>query len=642
STQALNGHQFNVPRGLLKCADTDSFQIELPHVGLLPALPLTGNFPQLYQYLEDQRQVVKYVTSGDNYIGGKQIAKLALLTELADAAGHTLAKNKFLWLKNPLAGSNGRHLYYNAQWHTLTPYNGILGPQLLNDFHFSVGYILRGAATIAKFDPVWAQQGQWGGMVNFLIRGINNWDRSDTQFPFLRFHSPFLGHSHAGGTSARVGGAGQESSSEAINFAAAVFQWGLNTHQTEIRDLGVYLFLTEVETTKEYWYDVENTNFPPSFTAKHIWNVDGASHGKWTWFGTRPEHGLGINISLMNAHLLYLAHDTVYANELYEELKQDMRAYYANPAVSEEQAWQDVILAWRATFQADQVINRYESFGNFPYRFTYNGPVVSGVVWDDPGLDTHNDLPPAHFYHWIHALDSLGHVNSSVLANYSSYGVFDKEDCRHYVLYNPPGDPARMVQFTDGRTWFLPEDTTITYKWCFTALPSHLLNFTARPQGEQVRLDWSLASESGRGRFIIQRSDDGTLFYALDSLEENTLTGAGSQYYYIDAGARQGTVYYRIIYQETKGTMLYSEIRAVSNQESYQLYPNPTQSTCLLLSNKSGRSKYRLYQSNGIEVAQGSFEGSVELDMRYFASGMYIVWVYDEGGIPWVRKISKE
>ena len=553
STAALNGYSFHVPRGELKCVNAKSFTMELNNFGFLPTLPLTGKFPDLYKYIDDQMQVNKYVTSGDNYVGGKQICKLAKLTEIADFVGHNAAKAKFLaelkvelqlWLKNPNGGNNGRYLYYNSQWHTLTPYYGVLGPQLLNDFHFSMGYLLRGAATIAKFDPVWALDANWGGMVNLLIRSIDNWDRTDPMFPYMRFHSPFLGHSHAGGTSARAGGAGEESSSEAINFGAAVFQWGLNSHNTTMRDLGVYLYLTEIETTKEYWYDVENTNFPPTFDSKYVWTIDGASHAKYTWFGVRPEHGLGINVSLIDCHLLYLAHDTTYAKALYNDLIKDMRDYYADNTVTEERAWQDVILAWRATFDAGTVLNKFNSFGPFPYRFDYNGAAVSAVVWNTPAMDTDNDPPTSHFYHWVHALDSLGHVNSSVLADYASYGVFDKNNCRHYVMYNPPGSPSRTVNFTDGRSWFLPVDTTITYKWCPAPLPVTLLKFEAEKIGDQALLTWTTALEFNNSHFIIQRSADGINFEDIGKVYSKKSTP--NAYNFTDNKPNKGINYYRL------------------------------------------------------------------------------------------------
>ncbi|WP_435157560.1 glycosyl hydrolase [Haladaptatus sp. DFWS20] len=69
----------------------------------------------------------------------------------------------------------------------------------INDHHFHYGYYVRGAAEVARKDPTWAQDSNWGGMVNLLIRDFANPDRSNSMFPFLRHFSPYEGHSWADG-----------------------------------------------------------------------------------------------------------------------------------------------------------------------------------------------------------------------------------------------------------------------------------------------------------------------------------------------------------------------------------------------------------------------------------------------------------
>lgn len=584
STTPTNGIVFDTPRGILRCVDGNSFQTQMRNFGLLPQLPLTGNFPHLYQYISDQMADINYVESGDNYIGGKQIAKLANLTEIADYVGHTAARTQFLnelklelqdWLTSPNGETDGAYLYYNSLWRTLTPYHGILGPQLLNDHHFSIGYILRGAATIAKFDPTWALPGNWGNMVNMMIRHVSAWDRNDPLFPFLRFHSPFLGHSHAGGSSARPGGAGQESSSEAINYAAAVFFWGLNTHNTAIRDLGMYLYLTEVETAKEYWWDMRNTNFPANFVGNHVWNVDGLSHGKWTWFGGRPEYGVGINVSLMDAHLLYLAHDTNYCRQLYNQFVDDVRAYENNPALTQEQVWQDAIWAWRATYEPWTILTKYNALGPYPYRLN----VWGNIEWNHPAIGDFNDMPPAHFYHWVRALDSLGIVNPSITANYSSYGVFEKNNCRHYVMYNPPGAPARTVTFSDGRSFLLPVNTTITYKVCPESLPVAWLQFTAEKYNHKTKLSWTTANEQDNLHFHVQKKTEHEDFSTIEEVKSDGNSSSLKQYISFDDSPKEGKNYYRIKQIDRNGKYSFSEIKCVEFNSStqYVLYPNPAQ-----------------------------------------------------------------
>ena len=78
----------------------------------------------------------------------------------------------------------------------------------------------------------------------------------DDQLHALDNFDPYAGHSWASGHGAFAAGQNQESSSEAINFASAVLQWGEVTGRSATRDLGTYLYATEVAATEQYWFDV--------------------------------------------------------------------------------------------------------------------------------------------------------------------------------------------------------------------------------------------------------------------------------------------------------------------------------------------------------------------------------------------------
>ena len=103
--------------------------------------------------------------------------------------------------------------YYDKNWGTLIGYRRRYGSdQELNDHHFHYGYFIAAAATLAKFDPTWAKASQYGGMVDLLIRDANNYDRSDTRFPYLRDFDIYAGHDWASGHGSFASGNNQESS----------------------------------------------------------------------------------------------------------------------------------------------------------------------------------------------------------------------------------------------------------------------------------------------------------------------------------------------------------------------------------------------------------------------------------------------
>ena len=194
-------------------------------------------------------------------------------------------------LNNWLTASSGEsdHLfYYDQNWGTLIGYDASYGSdQELNDHHFHYGYFIAAAATVAKFDPDWATSSQYGGMIDLLIRDANNYDRDDTRFPYLRDFDIYAGHDWASGHGSFASGNNQESSSEGMNFAGALIQWGQATGNTAVRDAGIYIYTTQAAAIEDYWFDVDNDVFPAEFghsTVGMVWG-DGGAYA--TWFTRR-------------------------------------------------------------------------------------------------------------------------------------------------------------------------------------------------------------------------------------------------------------------------------------------------------------------------------------------------------------------
>ena len=104
-------------------------------------------------------------------------------------------------------GETTRSFWYNPSWGTLIGYPASYGSDTdLNDHHFHYGYFVVGAATVAEFDPAWAADSAYGGMVNTVIKDAANWDRTDTRFPFLRDFDIYAGHDWAAGHGAFAAG----------------------------------------------------------------------------------------------------------------------------------------------------------------------------------------------------------------------------------------------------------------------------------------------------------------------------------------------------------------------------------------------------------------------------------------------------
>jgi endo-1,3(4)-beta-glucanase len=150
------------------------------------------------------------------------------------------------------------------------------GHGFYNDHHFHHGYIIYGAATVAKFDAVWGRN--YFDPVLALIRDIANPSHTDKFFPPFRHKDVYLGVSWASGIGLINGGPypngrNQESSSESIAAYEAMalygqtmnLQWGQGTSSAtsdnanaataaSLRDMSRFLLSTEIRSAARYYH----------------------------------------------------------------------------------------------------------------------------------------------------------------------------------------------------------------------------------------------------------------------------------------------------------------------------------------------------------------------------------------------------
>jgi endoglucanase Acf2 len=320
--------------------------------------------------------------------------------------------------------SSDRFFAYHAPWSTLLGYPDSFGSTTeLNDHHFHYGYFIMAGATIAQFDPAWASASRLGGMIKLLIKDAANWERSDTRFPFLRGFDPYVGHSQASGHSGFTSGNNQESSSEAINFAAAVALWGASTGDDAIRDLGLYLYATESASIQQYWFDADNAVYPaaaPKKIAGIVWD-SGIAYG--TWFSGEPEMIHGINFLPITSATLGLG---VRPDQVLKSYN-IMTAARGGPPIY----WQ--FTHWCALALAD-------------------GAQALSLLNANPSYNPDNaSETKAEMVHWIKSMNALGPVDAAVTADWPHYAVFKKNGARTFVAWNPTAAKT-LVTFSTGRT----------------------------------------------------------------------------------------------------------------------------------------------------------------------------------------------
>ena len=441
SPEAVTGFTYVSPRGLMKLREGARFTTRSTFNGVLPALPLADNADTA----RIRAGIDAVLAEGDHFFGkpgtywqGKYLWRLATLVRIANQIGYTGARDQLLtivrdrltdWL-TASSGETGRLFAYDPAWSTLIGYPAEFGSDTeLNDHHFHYGYFVLAAAIVAQQDPSWASAARFGGMVKLLMKECDNWDRTDTRFPFLRHFDPYAGNSWASGHAGFGAGNNQESSSEAMMFATGAILFGQATGDLAMRDAAIYLYTTERNAIGDYWFDASNAVFPPEYgfdTAGLIWG-DGADYA--TFFSAEPEMIHGINMLPITGGSLYHAR---WKSDIVQNFT-EMRTRNGGT----ETVWQDILYEFLAIADPGQAMSLYNSASFTP---------------ED------GDSRP-HSYHWISSLNAYGTPDVGVTADVPTYAVLNKAGAKTYAAYNGTA-AAVTVHFSDGATLSVPAGAT--------------------------------------------------------------------------------------------------------------------------------------------------------------------------------------
>ncbi|MEM1095417.1 MAG: glycosyl hydrolase [Bacteroidota bacterium] len=433
TTDTVTDLRYASPRGEMRLFEGNTFTTDLRFDGILPTLPDRGAYSRgtLAELVGQVAQQALRV--GPTYTNGKAMGRMARVIHIADQLGRDGERDAMLdklkaRLEEWFTAGGAQQYVYDATWHTLTGYpSDYYADSQINDDHFHAGYAIMAAATIAQYDPAWAAQAHWGGMVNLLIQDASNWDRTDTRFPFLRSFDAYAGHAWASGHGAFDEGNNQESSSESMHFAAAVILWGELTGQQAIRDLGVYLYATEASAIEQYWFDVEEAVFPTDYGRTALGIVWGREGAYTTWFGDAPEFIHGINILPVTSASMYLARHPEYVSANY--------AAVAEARGGAPRRWRDVFWQYLAFSEPDRALDLYLAA---------------------PDYRPFDGESRAHTMHWLYNMAAMGRIDPTVTADVATYSVFrDADGVPTYVAFNA-GDAARTVTFSDGFTLDVP------------------------------------------------------------------------------------------------------------------------------------------------------------------------------------------
>lgn len=173
---------------------------------------------------------------------------------------------------------------------------------------------------------------------------------------------------------------------------------------------------------------------------------------------------------------------------------------------------------------------------------------------------------------------------------------------------------------------------------CLAVLPVELLDFTARPENNQVLVQWTTATEINNDYFTIERSVDGILYEELAIVDGAGNSTAQLEYAIYDAHPYPGTSYYRLIQTDFNGARtIYGPIPVnISTTENFMvsIFPVPSDASPINMSfflPSDGEVKVEFFDLPGKLIDSKIFymtEGihmSVLDETGVLAPGMYIV-----------------
>jgi endoglucanase Acf2 len=441
------GAAYSTIRGNIHLFAGSAFTTSASYGGFVPFWPAVAGPAKLGELndvmktdLRNARRMMLEIGNGP-YWQGKGLQRITKLMEVFEQQGNLEARDQLLVMLKArveewFSGTSRRtYFHLDKSLGTVLGYaEEYFSVEQMNDHHFHYGYWIRAMADIAIRDPEWASAKRWGGMTDLLVGDIATLQRGASDFPFLRNFDVYEGHSWASGVGLGPYGNNQESSSEAMNAWAALILWAEVTGNNALRDVGVYLYTTEKEAIRHYWFDVQGLVLAPEFKNTGVSMVFGAKYANNTWWIDEPRQIRGINLLPLTSASVYLAQDPTFIARNMSALKVDTATFESRgkQAVPRD-IWQDLFAKYVAL--AD--------------------PVAGLKQWDRWGAVEFGDTR-THALHWLMSLNEMGVPDQTISADTPLYSVFRRPDGKLTYLAFNARKTLLTVKFSDGKTLQVP------------------------------------------------------------------------------------------------------------------------------------------------------------------------------------------
>ena len=497
----FTGYTYDTIRGTMKTVVGTSYSTTMQYNGILSSLPVTKDedtvgkikdqLGYLYSYRKskDDPKWICFLEGQyggyDTYWVGKNLNTLSdaiwLADQFKDNDMKTMTNDMVEGVENYLefwfdpyqAYIDGQHVddyfYYDKEYGTLIGYpTSYDSDKQVNDHHFHYGYWIKAAAAVAMKDPQWAKE--WGGMVYEMIGDIANANRdgssynknSETRYPFLRNFDIYEGHSWASGVAnyefdengqmvdkkgGLSGGNNQESSSESVNAWSSLILWGEAVGDERIRDLGIYMYTTEIAAIEDYYYDVHNEIFTKEYKDSNNYNIQtvtrlfGGRYDHTAWWTENP-------IEVTTITMLPISGATLYMGKYKEKVKAVVDSIGEN-----SKQWSNFVN------NKEQICTNYGKKDMLTDPKTNQDVVAEYYAYYDPDAalakvdlsdsgKVENGESRAHTLAYITSLKEYGNQNFDITGSTPFSVVLEKNGVKTYVVENHT-DKTQRTYFSD-------------------------------------------------------------------------------------------------------------------------------------------------------------------------------------------------
>ncbi len=252
-------------------------------------------------------------TPADTYFGGKGLARIASLLELAKALGDdtlvAAATDRLATELAPWTDPSGctneatRCFVYDDVLHLVVGKQPSFGSEEGNDHHFHYGYFLFAAGVLGTQRPDLVE-----GMRPVMDALAADVAAGSAELPALRAFDPYRGHSWASGPAPFADGNNQESSSEAVAAWNGLATWAAAAGNDTLGTEAAWLLSSEADAARTLW--LEPASLPTGFAHTMVSLNWSSKRDYATWFSPDPSAILGIQaVPVGPVSLQYLGKD---------------------------------------------------------------------------------------------------------------------------------------------------------------------------------------------------------------------------------------------------------------------------------------------------------------------------------------------